>query len=363
MSVPILPFQVCWRGDGKVQHEEFERREDAIAFYESVPSCTAKRLTEEGVEVCLECGGGRWEEDWTPDHPSSYISLRAFLTEEEMNVLGDLARRARVKFDRSMGIGAHGRSLRCERTLVPLCLVNPSTPDKRYVILHELMHHQLDDLGCPCLSCPLLHIDERGRRRIGDAPIPDGCWLEMIDNKVDPTFLPNTVQIVWELIQHSRFNPFLDKNFSSRAHTARDKSLKELLRGDALLSYCNPKTDPHPVRRVMMAIQYATAKLEGSMPVLSWFRKMLKQEGATGEDIIELGEAISNQIHVVDVDVCRLEEEEAEAVMAGMLLDLKRVLSLLIPDFVVDLKGMQPLPSCHENRSRFITNLNIELRR
>eukprot|EP00960_Hanusia_phi_P043536 756106-Hanusia_phi.AAC.3 len=359
----ILPFQVCWRQGDETKYQQFESKEEALACFEAVEAC-AKRLTEEGMEVCKECPGGRWQDDWVPDHPSSYISLRAYLTEEEMEILGNLAIRARVKFDKDMGVGAHGRSFRCSKTLVPLCVVNPNTPDKRYVILHELMHHQLDELGCPCLSCPVLHTTHDGVKMLGDVKLPYDCWLYNIDNNVDPAFLPNTVQIVWELIQHSRFNPFLQRCFSCTAQTARDKSLKELLRGETLLSYCNSKTDPHPVRRVMMAIQYATARLEGSTPVLAWFRKVLKEEGARGDDVIALGEAISGEIHLVDMDVCRMEEEDAaEALTVGMLLDLKRVLSILLPDFAVELSGLQTLPSCHENRSRYVVNINIMLRR
>eukprot|EP00960_Hanusia_phi_P031246 749180-Hanusia_phi.AAC.3 len=34
---------------------------------------------------------------------------------------------------------------------LPIALVNPAAPDPKYVIIHEVMHHQMDYLGCPSL--------------------------------------------------------------------------------------------------------------------------------------------------------------------------------------------------------------------
>ena len=85
------------------------------------------------------------EANWQP--------LSDYLSASEMQILGQLASRVRVMLDPSMPATLHGTS-RVQKG-VPLAIVNPNAPDKRYVILHELMHHQLDELGCPSLCCTL----------------------------------------------------------------------------------------------------------------------------------------------------------------------------------------------------------------
>ena len=79
--------------------------------------------------------------------------LTDFFNETELRVLGELANRVRVVMDRSLPSTLHGTSRVSNG--VPLAIINPGAPDKRYVILHELMHHQLDELGCPSLCCTL----------------------------------------------------------------------------------------------------------------------------------------------------------------------------------------------------------------
>ena len=79
--------------------------------------------------------------------------LTDFFSETELRVLGELANRVRVVMDRSLPSTLHGTSRVSNG--VPLAIINPGAPDKRYVILHELMHHQLDELGCPSLCCTL----------------------------------------------------------------------------------------------------------------------------------------------------------------------------------------------------------------
>ena len=79
--------------------------------------------------------------------------LTDFFKAEELRVLGELANRVRVVMDRSLPSTLHGTSRVTNG--VPLAIINTRAPDKRYVILHELMHHQLDELGCPSLCCTL----------------------------------------------------------------------------------------------------------------------------------------------------------------------------------------------------------------
>jgi hypothetical protein len=90
--------------------------------------------------------------------------LNAYFKESELVVLGELANRVRVVIDRSLPSTLHGTSRVSNG--VPLAIINPRAPDKRYVILHELMHHQLDELGCPSLCCTL-----QARQ------IPESSWL------------------------------------------------------------------------------------------------------------------------------------------------------------------------------------------
>ena len=79
--------------------------------------------------------------------------LTDFFNDQELPLLGDLAHRVKVVIDRSLPSTLHGTSQVTNG--VPLAIINPRAPDKRYVILHELMHHQLDELGCPSLCCTL----------------------------------------------------------------------------------------------------------------------------------------------------------------------------------------------------------------
>jgi len=95
----------------------------------------------------------------TPDSDSGVFDnppqqpLTDFFKDTELAVLGELANRVRVVMDRSLPSTLHGTSRVTNG--VPLAIINPRAPDKRYVILHELMHHQLDELGCPSLCCTL----------------------------------------------------------------------------------------------------------------------------------------------------------------------------------------------------------------
>ena len=75
---------------------------------------------------------------------------------------------------------------------VPVAIINPllSVLDnftRRYVILHELMHHQLDELGCPSLCCT-----------VQAKEIPADSWLLRVHFY---TFVTRLVLHLWEMIQ------------------------------------------------------------------------------------------------------------------------------------------------------------------
>jgi len=119
--------------------------------------------------------------------------LTDFFSETELRVLGELANRVRVVMDRSLPSTLHGTSRVTNG--VPLAIINPGAPDKRYVILHELMHHQLDELGCPSLCCTLqakeIPIDSWLRRtqfQVCSLPAPTRRLLRRADIRV--LFIP-----------------------------------------------------------------------------------------------------------------------------------------------------------------------------
>jgi len=312
------PHQVAWREGGTGRHREFKVREEAASFFESL-GAVRKRLTCHGREEAVAGVDGRgWPAEWVPDHPSAYRRLDDFLCAEDMARLGGLGRRTRVKLDASMSETAHGRAERCVHTGIPVCRVNPATPDVRYVILHELMHHQLNEIGCPALVCPQL-----GRRQealtLGSAVVPDGSWLHSIDVDMDPNFVPNLVTTLWELIQHSRFNGFLMNTFGCGSQGARDRDLQGLFSGETTFPYCS-RADAAPVRVVMMAMHYVTAALESSPRATLEFERYLRAQGDEGRCMLSLGARVLEQIHAVDTPVCSLSPDRAEAMIAGMWL-------------------------------------------
>ena len=102
--------------------------------------------------------------------------LSDFFRPDELEVLGTLAGRVRVVLDRSLPSTLHGTSRVTDG--VPLAIINPRAPDKRYVMLHELMHHQLDELGCPSLCCTLQAKE-----------IPEESWLRRTQFQVPSLLL------------------------------------------------------------------------------------------------------------------------------------------------------------------------------
>mmetsp|Transcript_25350 Transcript_25350/g.60191 ORF Transcript_25350/g.60191 Transcript_25350/m.60191 type:complete len:409 (-) Transcript_25350:231-1457(-) len=360
-SCVIQPFQVLWVEEGEVRHREFYKDEEAAKFYNELSLEHCKRMTRKGAEVCRHTPGRReWPLEWVPDHPSAYQHMSNFFQESELAALGDMSRRTRVKFDHRMQLCCHGTSLRCEHTRVPLCVVNPSTPDRRYVILHEMMHHQLDHLGSPCLACPQICSERDGSVTFGGVKAPKGHWMELVNCQVDPHFVGNCVRHLWELIQHSRFNPFIQRAFTCSPAPARDGEYAALIEGRALYSYCNADTDPHPLRRIMMAVHLATVHLECSAAMQARVKASLEREGERGRDILELGRAIDANIHRPDLQVCELGEEDAEAMTGGMLMDLEKVLQLLVGSgFRLEVANLRSLPTMHNHRSRTVADILV----
>ena len=270
---------MVWRQGSVLHHREFKLEREATEFYHALGSSTRKRLTRRGREIAVAGVDERgWPLEWVPDHPSAYQLLDDFLCAEDLARLGALPQRVRVKLDASMTDSAHGRAERCKHTNLPLCLVNPGTPDVRYVILHELMHHQLNEVGCPALVIPNLSLGGNGSRHLGNAAVPSDSFLQQIDVVVDPTFVSDLLTTLWELIQHSRFNPFIMKNFGCGAQNARDKMASDIFRGLAVNPYCS-RDDCAAVRIIMLAVHYATTALEGSPRVCREFERFLRAHG------------------------------------------------------------------------------------
>mmetsp|Transcript_25553 Transcript_25553/g.40043 ORF Transcript_25553/g.40043 Transcript_25553/m.40043 type:complete len:202 (-) Transcript_25553:260-865(-) len=195
--------------------------------------------------------------------------------------------------------------------------------------------------------------------RLGQVVIPKTYWLSLVNTTIDPTFLMVLVKTIWELIQHSRFNGFIKNEFGCGPESARDQEVQELLGARAQFPYCNPRTDPHPVRRVMLGLHLVTTLLEGSERMKDQFRAYLRREGDYGNDIIEFAEEVFRNINISDPPVCSMSEEEAEAMNGAMLMDLQAVLSVVLPGVVVEVGDVTPLQILHASRSRFVASISF----
>lgn len=349
--------QVVWRQGGVLHHREFKVEREATEFYHALGASARKRLTRRGREIAVAGVDERgWPLEWLPDHPSAYQLLDDFLCSEDLARLGALPQRVRVKLDASMNDSAHGRAERCKHTNLPLCLVNPSTPDMRYVILHELMHHQLNELGCPALVIPNLRVGYHGDRYLGSAVVPSGSFLQQVDVAVDPTFVSDLLTTLWELIQHSRFNPFIMKNFGCGAQNARDRMATDILSGVAVNPYCSAR-DGRSVRTTMMAMHFATAALEGSPRVSREFACFLRAQGDEGREVLDLGQRVAQQIHPADIPVCSLSPAKAEAMIAGMLLDLEGALEVLLSPMRAEVGQPEKLDVLWQHSCRAVSRL------
>jgi len=156
--------------------------------------------------------------------------LSEFFSPEELSRFGPLASKVFIVFDETLPPSLHGKSV--VEGGVPLALINPRAADHRYVILHELMHHVLDELGKRLNShaqyrkmhvdddmlhlvvlnasqlpgCPSLWVTVRG-------DLPAHSWLGPSSFSI---FARGPLVQLWELIQHSRFNLMLLRVFQAR---------------------------------------------------------------------------------------------------------------------------------------------------
>ena len=153
-----------------------------------------------------------------------------------------------------------------------LCSLSCRAPDRRYVILHETMHHQLDELGCPSLCCSLA-----GKE-------PAGSWLL---HTAFPKFVRGLLVQLWELIQHSRFNPMLLRVFDCGPQSARNVEYESYISNKRIPLYgmCGP--DGHPsLHRVLVAAHIATVSLEGSADVRDKFISFVRERFQIGEAMV-----------------------------------------------------------------------------
>jgi hypothetical protein len=203
-------------------------------------------------------------------------SLSSYFTEEELRSLGDLAHHVKVvvAYWRMMPSNLHGTSAVVNG--VPVAIINPllSALDKRYVILHELMHHQLDELGCPSLCC-----------QWKTDLIPEGSWLRRVHFY---TVVTRLVLHLWELIQHSRFNPMLKRAFKSGPESVRDSEYREYMSWRKSIPYYDMcGSDGHAsVKSVAIAAHVATVILEGSIELRIEFIKFVRSRYPTGDDMV-----------------------------------------------------------------------------
>lgn len=185
-------------------------------------------------------------------------------------MLGDLPSRVRVIIDSSLPETLHGTSRVTNG--VPLAVVNPRAPDRRYVILHELMHHQLDELGCPSLCCTI------------KGPEPSASWLRHTKFQ---SFVRGLLVQLWELVQHSRFNLMLKHIFNCGPESARDGEYKRYMKNSALPMYGMCGQSGHAsVRKVAVAAHVATSLLEASPKVHEDFKKFVRTRFIHGEEMV-----------------------------------------------------------------------------
>jgi len=276
------------------------------------------------------------EANWQP--------LSDYLSASEMQILGQLASRVRVMLDPSMPATLHGTS-RVQKG-VPLAIVNPNAPDKRYVILHELMHHQLDELGCPSLCCTL-----QGREPPADS------WLRRTQFQI---FVRGLLVQLWELIQHSRFNSMIDRVFRCGPQSARDGEYRGYINRNLLPTYGMCRSDGHvSIKKVAVAAHVATVFLECSQEMRKEFLEYVKYKYLDWEEIIELGKHICSCIHPCDVEFLKLSSKELNTIMYSMLDDLKLVLESLDLRMNVEVGEIRPLKVKFNQRCSTAVNIDF----
>ena len=202
--------------------------------------------------------------------PNKRQPLTDFFDPKELAVLGTLASRVKVIIDATLPPTLHGTSRVAEG--VPLAIVNERAPDRRYVILHEAMHHQLDEIGCPSLCCSLA-----GKE-------PPGSWLL---HTAFPKFVRGLLVQLWELIQHSRFNSMLSRVFQCGPQSARNMEYMSYISNKRIPMYGMCGSDGHPsLHRVVVAAHIATVSMEASEEVCTKFITFVRQRFQMGDSMV-----------------------------------------------------------------------------
>lgn len=189
---------------------------------------------------------------------------------QKLVVLGDLPGRVRVIVDDTLPDTLHGTSRVTDG--VPLAVVNPKAPDRRYVILHELMHHQLDECGCPSLCCTVQGLE------------PRNSWLRQTKFQ---NFVRGLLVQLWELVQHSRFNLMLHRVFKCGPESARDMEYRRYIQNAQLPMYGMCRENGHAsVKKIAVAAHVATCMLEASAKVQEEFKKFVRSKFARGDEMV-----------------------------------------------------------------------------
>mmetsp|Transcript_40053 Transcript_40053/g.62518 ORF Transcript_40053/g.62518 Transcript_40053/m.62518 type:complete len:244 (+) Transcript_40053:44-775(+) len=232
---------------------------------------------------CLRCPWGpsaqgysrhRRDSDDENFEPPRRQPLNDFFEDSELECLGELKDQVQVIIDDSLPSSLHGTS-RVEEE-VPLAIINPQVPDMRYVIMHEVMHHRLDRLGCPSLSCSI-----RGS-------VPSNSWMSRTKFEL---FVRGPVLVLWELIQHSRFNQMISRVFRCEPKSARESEYNRYLSAGFLPTFGMTRGPNHDgtLWAVTAATHLAVALLEGSEDVIQRMIGFITQSHSSGADIVGIG--------------------------------------------------------------------------
>eukprot|EP00286_Rhodomonas_abbreviata_P021937 CAMPEP_0181306844 /NCGR_PEP_ID=MMETSP1101-20121128/10535_1 /TAXON_ID=46948 /ORGANISM="Rhodomonas abbreviata, Strain Caron Lab Isolate" /LENGTH=317 /DNA_ID=CAMNT_0023412965 /DNA_START=227 /DNA_END=1177 /DNA_ORIENTATION=+ len=269
--------------------------------------------------------------------------LTDFFEESELELLGELTGRVRVVIDSSLPPTLHGTSRVTDG--VPLAIVNPKAPDRRYVILHELMHHQLDELGCPSLCCTL------------HGKTPADSWLKHTQFQ---NLVRGLLVQLWELIQHSRFNLMLFRVFRCGPESAREGEYRGYMSKGYLPAYGMCRRDGHPsLRRVAVTAHVATVVLEGSQQLQQDFRRFVGMTYPNGDELFKMGEALVACISKKDVEFLRLSKAALDQEMHSMLSDLKKVIETLGSGMRIKVGPVQPLKEKFNGRCSTVSHVDF----
>lgn len=270
-------------------------------------------------------------------------NLQEFFQESELAILGPLANRVKVVIDASLPATLHGTSRVTDG--VPLAIVNPKAPDRRYVILHELMHHQLDELGCPSLCCTL------------QGKAPQDSWLRHTQFQA---LVRGLLVQLWELIQHSRFNLMLARVFKCGPESAREGEYRSYMNKGYLPAYGMCRRDGHPsLRRLAVAAHVATVELEGSNELQRDFRRFVNMTYPSGPELYAMGEKLVGCINKKDVELLRLTKAQLDAEMQNMLDDLKKVIENLNSGMRIKVGPVQPLKEKFNGRCSTVSHVDF----